>query len=51
MVWNMIYDPDAPEGETLGEVGEEEMWSRLSDFLHAVVPRRREGGSQAGDPP
>jgi mannonate dehydratase len=55
MVWNMIYDPDAPEDETIGEVGDDEMWSRLSDFLHAVVPVAEEAGVRLAihpdDPP
>jgi len=55
MVWNMIYDTDAPEGETLGEVGEDQMWSRISDFLHAVVPVAEEAGVKLAihpdDPP
>ena len=55
MVWNMIYDTDAPEGETLGEVGEDEMWSRISDFLQAVVPVAEEAGVKLAihpdDPP
>src|SRR4051812_3082262 len=37
MVWNMVYDSEAPQGETLGEVGEDEMWRRIEDFLQAVV--------------
>ena len=51
MVWNMIYDPDAPEGETLGEVGEDEMWGRIVRLPACGRPGRREGGSQARDPP
>jgi mannonate dehydratase len=55
MVWNMIYDTDAPEGETLGEVSEDEMWSRITDFLQVVVPVAEEAGVKLAihpdDPP
>jgi mannonate dehydratase len=55
MVWNMVYDPDAPADETIGEVREDEMWARLSDFLHAVVPVAEEAGVRLAihpdDPP
>lgn len=37
MVWNMIYDPDAPPG-TLGAITHEQLWSRLDTFLDAVLP-------------
>jgi mannonate dehydratase len=55
MVWNMVYDTEAPEDETIGEVGDDEMWSRLSDFLQAVVPVAEEAGVRLAihpdDPP
>ena len=53
-VWNMTYDPDAPPG-TIGCVTPEQLWSRLSDFLHAVVPVAEEAGvrlaAHPDDPP
>ncbi len=55
MVWNMIYDIDAPAGETLGEVSEDEMWDRIAEFLRAVVPVAEEAGVKLAihpdDPP
>jgi len=53
-VWNMVYDPDAPEG-TLGEVSSTEIWQRLTDFLTEIVPVAEEAGvrmaSHPDDPP
>ncbi len=37
MVWNMIYDPDAPAG-TLASITHEELWERLDSFLRDVLP-------------
>jgi mannonate dehydratase len=37
MVWNMVYDPDAPEG-TLSEISQEALWQRFNDFLSAILP-------------
>jgi mannonate dehydratase len=55
MVWNMIYDEDAPAGETLGTVSEDEMWGRITDFLEAVVPAAEAAGVKLAihpdDPP
>ena len=55
MVWNMTYDPDAPEGETVGPVSSEQLWQRLEDFLEAVVPVAEEAGvrlaAHPDDPP
>jgi mannonate dehydratase len=54
MVWNMVYDPEAPEG-TVGTVTQEQLWQRLTDFLHAVVPVAEEAGVRLAlhpdDPP
>jgi mannonate dehydratase len=54
MVWNMVYDPDAPEG-TVGTVTQEQLWQRLADFLRAVVPVAEEAGVRLAlhpdDPP
>jgi len=49
-----IYDPDAPEG-AVGEVTAGQLWSRLEEFLHAVVPVAEEAGvklaAHPDDPP
>jgi mannonate dehydratase len=53
-VWNMTYDPSAPAG-TIGTVTPEQLWQRLTDFLHAVVPVAEEAGvrlaAHPDDPP
>jgi mannonate dehydratase len=53
-VWNMIYDPAAPEG-TVGVVTSEQLWQRLEDFLKALVPVAEEAGvrlaAHPDDPP
>ena len=53
-VWNMIYDPGAPEG-TVGVVTSEQLWQRLEDFLKALVPVAEEAGvrlaAHPDDPP
>ena len=54
MVWNMVYDPDAPPG-TVESVPPEILWQRLKDFLEAVVPVAEEVGvtlaAHPDDPP
>ena len=54
MVWNMVYDPDAPPG-TVEPVTPETLWQRLRDFLEAVVPVAEEAGvtlaAHPDDPP
>lgn len=54
MVWNMVYDPDAPEG-TLASVKPEELWRRLENFLREVIPVAEEAGVKLAlhpdDPP
>lgn len=54
MVWNMIYDPDAPEG-TLPPLTHEILWQRLSEFLHEIVPVAEQAGvrlaAHPDDPP
>jgi mannonate dehydratase len=37
MVWNMVYDPDAPEG-TVPRVESEELWQRYEWFLSRIIP-------------
>jgi mannonate dehydratase len=53
-VWNMVYDPAAPEG-VVAPVSEEEMWDRLTEFLTEVVPAAEEAGvrlaAHPDDPP
>jgi mannonate dehydratase len=50
----MTYDPEAPAGD-VGEVTSEQLWRRLEDFLHAVVPAAEEAGvklaAHPDDPP
>ena len=54
MVWNMVYDPDAPAG-TLPEISHDELWRRLADFLEALLPVAEEAGvtlaAHPDDPP
>jgi mannonate dehydratase len=54
MVWNMVYDPQAPAG-TIGTVTHEQLWQRLADFLEAIVPVAEEAGvrlaAHPDDPP
>ena len=54
MVWNMVYDPDAPPGN-IPTATPEQMWQRLADFLEAVLPAAEEAGvtlaAHPDDPP
>ncbi|MCI0709583.1 MAG: mannonate dehydratase [Chloroflexi bacterium] len=54
MVWNMIYDPDAPAG-TLEPITHDQLWSRFEHFLNAVLPVAEESGVKLAlhpdDPP
>ena len=53
-VWNMVYDPNAPEG-TIGTVSSDQLWSRLEYFLKELVPVAEESGvrlaAHPDDPP
>ena len=50
IVWNMIYDPDAPPGN-LPVISHEELWRRLQRFLEDVLPVAEQAGVQlAGHP-
>ena len=37
MIWNMVYDPDAPAGNQPA-ITHEELWRRLKGFLDEVLP-------------
>lgn len=54
MVWNMVYDPEAPVG-TLDPVTSEQLWDRLAYFLDELVPVAQEAGvrlaAHPDDPP
>lgn len=54
MVWNMIYDADAPPGN-LPPISQEQLWGRLKDFLDAAIPVAEEAGvvlaAHPDDPP
>ena len=54
MVWNMIYDENAPEG-FLPSITHDELWRRLEAFLNEVVPVAEAAGvklaAHPDDPP
>jgi len=53
-VWNMVYDPDAPPG-TVSPITADELWRRLEEFLHEVLPVAEAAGvklaAHPDDPP
>ena len=53
-VWNMTYDPDAPNG-TVPPTSQEQLWARFEEFLHEVIPVAEESGVRMAlhpdDPP
>lgn len=54
MVWNMVYDAQAPPG-TIKSATPEQLWERLKDFLEALVPVAERAGvklaAHPDDPP
>jgi mannonate dehydratase len=54
MVWNMIYDRNAPAG-VIPAATSEQLWHRLKDFFDAVIPVAEESGvtlaAHPDDPP
>jgi mannonate dehydratase len=54
MVWNMVYDPDAPAG-SIGTVTQEQLWTRLEVFLRRILPVAEAAGvvmaAHPDDPP
>ena len=54
MVWNMVYDRNAPDG-TLPEITHQQLWQRLEYFLKELVPVAEEAGvtlaAHPDDPP
>jgi mannonate dehydratase len=54
VVWNMVYDPDAPVG-TLASITHDELWRRLERFLEEALPVAEKAGvrlaAHPDDPP
>ena len=54
MVWNMVYDEQAPAG-IVPNISHDELWQRLDAFLEAVLPVAEEEGvklaAHPDDPP
>jgi mannonate dehydratase len=54
MIWNMIYDRNAPAG-TLPSISHDELWRRLQGFLEEVIPVAEAAGvrlaAHPDDPP
>lgn len=54
MVWNMVYDPEAPPG-AVPPISSEEIWQRFERFLTEIIPVAEENGVKLAlhpdDPP
>jgi len=54
MVWNMVYDDNAPKGH-LPAIEHQELWDRLAYFLREIIPVAEEAGvkmaAHPDDPP
>jgi len=54
MVWNMIYDADAPAGQ-VPQASHEDLWRRAADFLNECLPTAEKAGvrlaAHPDDPP
>ena len=54
MVWNMVYDEDAPHG-IMPEISHDELWKRVEYFLEELLPVAEEAGvklaAHPDDPP
>lgn len=54
MVWNMVYDENAPKGN-IPKIEHEELWGRLQYFLDEILPVAEEAGvkmaAHPDDPP
>jgi len=54
MVWNMVYDSNAPEG-TVPRISHDKLWQRLHYFLDEIIPVAEEAGvimaAHPDDPP
>jgi mannonate dehydratase len=54
MIWNMVYDRNAPAG-VLPSISHEELWQRLQRFLEEVIPVAEQSGvrlaAHPDDPP
>jgi mannonate dehydratase len=54
MIWNMVYNQDAPQG-VIKNIPHEELWQRLDYFLNEIIPVAEEAGvvlaAHPDDPP